>query len=210
MKSVILSLSTLKAIALASSIEETRYYLNSVCIEVTENAVTYCATDGAVLAARQIAIEPSDLGGLTGTFIIPAHVIKGLKVARKAPDAIALSTEDGKHFVLCGAYFEMVYGTFPDLRLVIPREPMARTTEHKGQHFDYPSSRREVFDKIAAYLDAGKASVIPNADAPALVHFERGQDLIGVIMPEKRSAPPSTILPSWFRAGFDPSVSRAA
>jgi DNA polymerase-3 subunit beta len=65
--------------------EETRYYLNGVCLELGEAGVTAVATDGRTLAHHVIAARPNDLAdGVMG--IAPTGALRLLRHAR-FPDA---------------------------------------------------------------------------------------------------------------------------
>ena len=72
-------MSALKATAIAASTEQTRYYLNGVCIEHSPNGPIFIATDGH----RLIASTQKWLVENPATFapaIIPLSLIKRIKV----------------------------------------------------------------------------------------------------------------------------------
>ena len=63
----LISLKALYAAACAASTEETRFYLNGVCVEVSARQVVYVATDGHVLFAyRELSPRESRTTILSG------------------------------------------------------------------------------------------------------------------------------------------------
>ena len=75
-----INIATLKAVNLAASTEQTRYYLCGVYVEVTPTTVTYTATNGHILLSRrEDSAEPNTL---TGAWIIPSDFIKAAKPGR--------------------------------------------------------------------------------------------------------------------------------
>jgi DNA polymerase-3 subunit beta len=119
-----LDLNILRAANMAASTEQTRYYLNGVCVELTATATTYIATDGHILFAYRQEIA----NDLIGTWIIPSTIIKQIKTNKHNPyvtlsrvddtstGSVHLKLENGIALV-----FEPIDGTFPDWRRVIPR-----------------------------------------------------------------------------------------
>ena len=116
----IINIETLKAVNLAASGDESRYYLKGVYVEVAEKTVTYTATDGRVLLSRrEDCAEPNTL---TGSWIIPSDFIKSAKPSRHADHAImtlAPGPNNSTMLAFTGTITGMaapIDGTFADYR----------------------------------------------------------------------------------------------
>ena len=183
-------LQALAAIALVSSTEEPRYYLNGVLLEIEPRTVTYVATDGYRLAAyRHELAENEPDNALLGDFIIPTEHCRPFKLTptglRLDPRA-TLSSTDGA--VLELAYgvnairFAPIDGTFPDWRRVCPVTVDGKTAQFNP---DLWAS----FKKLGEILGAGKLPVLShNGDGPALVTWENPMTF-AVLMPHRTDAP---------------------
>ena len=211
MSNVFLDLATLKALNLCASTDQTRYYLAGVYVEIDDEAVTYCATNGHILAARQLRAEHEGADRLTGRFIIPSRVIKSIKFGPRVKSAEVVIERIGeKHFGMAGAAFEMIDGTFPDWRRIVPTEPMTnsrvQTSTIGAEHVEYDPKYLVAMESVGLTIGAGRGQVIPNGTAPALVQYAEDSDLLAVITPMRVSAPRATILPAWFRPHAAPAT----
>jgi len=89
----------LKAVALAATHSESRYYLRGVYVEFFADHITLTATDGhKLIAGRQARIftnqtEPGASDGAAGQpgIILPLEMVDKIKLGRKAPDHATLS-----------------------------------------------------------------------------------------------------------------------
>jgi DNA polymerase-3 subunit beta len=185
---VSINLNVLKAVAVAVSKEETRYYLCGVHLEAATDGLTMVATDGhRMLVARQPYGEhaaPEDFQSL----IIPAGLIAKLKIKRNS-DPWALLTIHGAKltFEYRGETFggDAVDGSFPDYRRVVPQELSGVVS-----HFNA--------DYLAAFAEAGRVLfdtrdpivsnpvIKHNGESPALAIWDKAEAparMIGVIMP---------------------------
>jgi hypothetical protein len=89
----------LKAVALAATNSESRYYLRGVYVEFFADHITLTATDGhKLIAGRQARIytnqsEPGASDGAAGEagIILPLEMVDKIKLGRKAPDYATLS-----------------------------------------------------------------------------------------------------------------------
>lgn len=120
-------LHALNRASVAMSTEQSRYYLNGVCLAVEPNGLAFVATDGHRLA-RQVIPMPSGLRE-AGTeqfwnVIIPFAAVKELITILKKTDDNATVTTCGKRLaVTLGATVyttKLVDGTFPEYQRVIP------------------------------------------------------------------------------------------
>jgi DNA polymerase III sliding clamp (beta) subunit (PCNA family) len=120
----------LKGALQCASKEETRYYLNGVCVVANMSEVIYVATDGHVLFAYRRDTQSTD--NLAGTWIIPADIVAklklpSLKARNRAGHEYATLTDVGSGYLnlKCDAdetstTFKPIDGTFPDWRRVVP------------------------------------------------------------------------------------------
>jgi len=182
-----LNLNALQAAACAVSTEETRYYLNGVCVEISARQVIHVATDGSILFAyRDTLAESEPDNGLIGNWIIPAATLKAVKIKKgrnARPEYATLVGEPGKFELtlklLDGSSlgFRAIDGTFPDWRRVVPVE-----TEQKGPvHLFDPDLLKRLW-KAGELIDEGRPSMGYNGDGPALLTYKT-DNAVGVIMP---------------------------
>jgi len=175
---MLINIKLLKAAAIAVSKEETRYYLNGVCLQADEkNGVIFVATDGhRLLAFRQ----SETYEGEALNVIIPNDIIAAIKLNKKIDDGEL--TRDGDKWTLeysCfSVYFKMIGGDFPDWRRFVPSEcdgkPAAFNPKYYGD-----------FEKVAKILErTGSCIQISyNGEGPSLIGFGDDVDGFGVIMP---------------------------
>lgn len=201
MTTATLNLKYLHAAAQAVSTDETRYYLNGVCVEIERDTVTYVATDGHILFCyRDPDSGPHDL---LGTYIIPTATIKLAKLdakTKRAP-AVLLKQLDGRKMELAtfgaGFVFEAIDGTFPDWRRVIPAEaePAGPPKEREMQHYN-PALVSRLW-KAGALIDHDKPTLIPNGGGPAYMVYS-DPNAFGVLMPLRPNVPiAKTMRPAW-------------
>lgn len=187
-----INIATLKAVNLAASTEETRYYLCGVYVEVTAKTVTYTATNGHILLSRrEDSVEPNTL---IGAWIIPSAFIKTAK-PNKYIDIATMTTiagpNDGVRLAFDGTITGMVApidGSFPDYRRVLPATVDGKPGQYDGNY-------TAVMAKFAKALGLGYAHIHHNGDGPAPVTFNSHQGVFGVIMPLRANA--STETPAW-------------
>jgi DNA polymerase-3 subunit beta len=193
----------LKATAIAASTEQTRYYLNGVCIEHSPNGPIFIATDGH----RMIAARHDWQGDAPAAFapvIVPLELLKRIKISRKASDfaTITLTGEGGDRKVAidyAGATVAAneIDGCFPDWRRVIPQnEPSGVACQFQAQYLD-------AFRDAMAILAGGKSDAQPNIAHngmdPALVDLgDAGAvQAFGVLMPYRIKRDLQTRAPAW-------------
>jgi DNA polymerase-3 subunit beta len=195
----------LSALNLAVSTEETRYYLNGVLVEIEAGSVTYCATDGHILAAFREASEVENT--LIGHFIIPRATCAALKLGKspdKALNAAIMTPIGGRKYELetqrASLLFEPIDGSFPEWRGVIPA-----TTDGKIAQFN-PEKLVQV-QKVARILfGATKGQpctprIFHNGDGPIMCGWAGVPDLLAAVMPlasKGKSALAGEPLPAWF------------
>ena len=195
----------LKAVALAASTEQTRYYLNGVNLEFNADSVIMCATDGKKLIAgkqKRIYTEQTKAGdsdGATGesSLILPLHMIAQIKVGKRSPDYATLSFDGKGDDKLANRALSLNYegvtvsgaeidGTFPHARAVIPREV-------GGVAAQFQPDFLMTFVKAAALCGVTTTPVVHhNGLSPALVSWLPNDSLagcesFGVVMPLRAS-----------------------
>ena len=175
-----IDLSYLKAVNVAASKEDTRYYLNGVCLQASrENGVILVATDGHRLMAIR---QTEEYDGDEINIIIPRAIIDAIKVPKNnVPDCELTKIADNKwsmEIAGVATTFTPVDGTFPGWRRIVPETyDGTPATFNPGYYGD--------FAKIAKLLHKSEncITIAHNGNGPALVHFGDDLDGFGVIMP---------------------------
>jgi DNA polymerase III sliding clamp (beta) subunit (PCNA family) len=191
---ILLPVDLLKAALVCCSTEETRYYLNGVCITPSGHIVS---TDGHRLFAGRYADNPVE-----GELIIPLAAIKKALTGYKGNDiTLSDSRKAGGSCTLGDITFTPVDGTFPDWKRILPSGTGPEYTPSTVLPDDEPGKAQ--FN--AAYLgDLGKISKLltgkPDqtyihvwtASSPAGVSFAGRDDALCVIMPRRAHHGPWT------------------
>ena len=218
-----LNLNALHAANHAASIEQTRYYLNGVYVEIGARRINYIATNGHILfaysetladAKSKIEAEPDNT--LIGTFIIPSETIKKIKIL-KAKRAVTpygeMSAESVTRDVdkqkltieFCGESFgfKPIYGTYPDWRRVIPadsKRPEKLTKYDDDDEITFNPALVLALHKAGETLGIGLPRLVPNGYGPALCHFGGDANAIGVVMPMRAANMRKEKRPAWIDA----------
>ena len=105
----------LAAAAICAGRDDTRYYLNGVCLDERGYVAS---TDGHRAFFGKLTDTP-----LAESLVVPLDIVtRAVKAARKAP-VVEYLKEDGKDWILAGTeriFFEPIDGVFPDWIRVIP------------------------------------------------------------------------------------------
>ena len=123
----------LKAVALAATNSESRYYLRGVYVEFFSDHITLTATDGhKLIAGRQVRVDtgPGDSAAGQAGIILPLEMVDKIKLGRKAPDHATLSF-DAKGDTLAARFLQLrfdavtlsgfeVEASYPAARRVAP------------------------------------------------------------------------------------------
>jgi len=177
----------LKALLLCAAKNDHRYYLNGIHFESTPGGIIAASTDGH----RLLCINLPDQQAEGVKALIPRALIEAA-VKTKAPTIDI--TIDGPSVTLSSmgqnVSGSLTEGVFPDFRRVIPNS----VTGVAGSQFN--NEYLVDFDKIGKLINGGKASVLQNDGAAALVKFDN-ENVIGVLMPFKHELPTSLTRPSW-------------
>lgn len=186
-----INLRALKAVSLAASIEETRYYLKGVHVEVQGNNLTMVATNGHLLMGMQF---PTDAAPCN--IIVPLDLIRRIKLVRKIDEAEL--EIDGTQITIkyAGGVYgaAVVDGSFPDWRRICPKEISGEVAQFDVRYF-------ETFYDAAKLMHPGEKPCIVvghNGNSPALIHWY--PDALGVLMPIRNTTPPTT--PLWVQGGI--------
>jgi DNA polymerase-3 subunit beta len=195
-------MSALKATAIAASTEQTRYYLNGVCVEHSPNGPIFIATDGHRLIAstqKWLVENPATFSPV----IVPMSLIKRVKISRKFDIAtMTIEHKEGGEISVSIYYAGATYaensidGTFPDWRRVIPQSCDGTVSQYNPAYL-------ADFAEAGRVLAGGKCDVAVavsyNGGSPALVRFwheEKAVQSFGVIMP-LRTNPVMQAPPTW-------------
>ena len=182
---------TLKAATLvainkyAASSEEVRYYLNGVCLDIANGSGVMVATDGHRLLASSF-----ETGAADGKFIIPRPLISKLKISRRSNTHVDVKI-DGDRVTLDfdGETFggNLIDGTFPDWRRVIPRDVSGEVAQFNGAYL-------KDADDAGKLAGIGRATIGHNGTGPAWLVYPT-PELFGAIMPIR--AKTDIYMPGW-------------
>lgn len=206
-----INLRTLAAVSLASSTEETRFYLGGVLIQCRADRVTYVATDGhrMMVVRHDLDLKPRTQAGvgvgapdepntLLGDFIIPTAVCRTFKPGKGKHKAGAFDyaklTQNGVELRLesCNGVqvFKPVDGQFSDWSRVVPLELSGLTDfskkEGKVSGVDFNPAYVSDFVKAGEIMDIGKPMLAFNSCGPAAVLFTDNR-VLGILMPRRAS-----------------------
>lgn len=196
-----INLRVLAAVSLfAAKKDETRYYLNGVCIEIDARGVTYIGTDGhRMMAYRDDLLDDDDDNRLVGTFIIPIAHCKAHKVAKDDDGRAKVFHHHGDEGRLTIAYnfvdltFLPIDGVYPHWRRVVPQKPAS------GVIAQFNLKYLADLHKFARALELGDPFIAPNGEGPALVWFSGLDHVMGVVMPIKLIDEINHEIPQWAR-----------
>jgi len=167
----------LRAVALAVSIKETRYYLQGVSVEPDGATLHLVATDGHCLMVARV---PEAVPG--PKFIIPADVIaRALKGHFRALPDIRI-VRRGDVYTLGDTVFRPVDGSFPDWSRVPDLSEL-------GTLAQYDPAYLESFRKAAVLLGGklSKPQIHHCGHSAALVTFDGRSDIFGLCMPYRNA-----------------------
>ena len=200
MLKVTLNIRALRAVLVAVSTEETRYYLNGINLEFTPDGVVMAATDGHRMIMLRQPYGEHAATGAHASVIVPRDLVAKLKVKHKTLDETTLTIgDDGRlTFEHAGESYggSRVDGTFPDYRRVVPQDLDGKPAQYDPIYLaDFAKARKEL---------GGDRTTSPvvryNGDSPAVVDFawETGFQAFGVIMPLRTTD--KTLYYSWASA----------
>jgi DNA polymerase-3 subunit beta len=191
MLKVTLSIRALRAVLVAVSSEETRYYLNGINLEFTPDGVIMAATDGHRMIVLRQPYGEHAATGAHASVIVPRDLVAKLKInpRMKTLDTTDLTIgDDGRlTFEYAGELFggSRIDGSFPDYRRIVPQNVSNEAAQYNPAYLaDFAKARVELG---AETTKKGGASPVVryNGESPAVVDFAYGTGFqaIGVIMP---------------------------
>jgi hypothetical protein len=169
----------LKAVAVAMSKEETRYYLCGVSFTVKDNWAVLRATDGhRLILARQPCLIGDDCD-----VIIPRTLIDKIKLARKAAPELTITITGGTVSLAYAAYIHygaLIDGVFPNTSQIVQG-----VKSDIGEAAQFNPDYLADFKKAAEIMQDGSPipNVYHNGKSPALVRIGSQEDIFGIIMP---------------------------
>lgn len=195
-----INLRVLSALSLFASKDETRYYLNGVCVEIEERSVTYVGTDGhRMLAYREDAAPDEPNHGLTGTFIIPTSHCKHFKLDKEEEGRAILSQAAVNRLTIAHGFMDVTFlpidGVYPHWRKALPQ------TLASGVPAQFNLKYLADFGKVAKLLEIGQPFIGHNGEAPAFIWFSGHPNVMGIAMPVKAVDEMSREAPQWARKG---------
>jgi DNA polymerase-3 subunit beta len=199
-----INLNVLKAVNEYAGKEQTRHYLHGVCLQVGDGSLTYIATNGLVLLAHRDETKAD----WTGEIIIPADIIKAIKIGKRDNHVAMLERGDyprGRidmdkctlHYNGVAVTFSPIDGTFPNWRRVIPSEVDGVTAQFNGELLaKYVKTSKTLYDGTIP-------TVHHNGLSAACVTFPDDKT-VGAVMPMKHCG---TKLPGWVQEPLEAVVS---
>ena len=190
----------LRAMLLMAANADIRYYLNSVKVEVREDAVYLAATNGHLLGAYRL--EREEEVTLRAEFIVPRALLELVQRAKTVrlsydPDSTMISVNgDGPITSSCTA----VEGKFPEWRNVFPEEVTPELADFNPQYIT-------MFEKVAVALKGKSkrrwggsfATITQNGNRASLVTIPHDDSFIGLLMPwrvdKKLDKSPAWVVP---------------
>lgn len=179
----------LKAALCVAAVNDIRYYLNGLLVEVQPTEIRVAATDGHCAAVFR-TVDLVDGFGHLFEVIIPSDTVV-LALAGKA-QAIELECENSQ-WRLGPIQFTPIAGKFPDYRRIIP-------CKHSGEAAQFNVDLLGKFRKIGKALGhKGQPILRHNGSDCAQVQFYGDHDFIGALMPLRAFTEkmPDTGLEQW-------------
>lgn len=197
-----------RAVSVAVSTEETRYYLCGVNVEPHPvRGVILTATDG-----HRLLCAHDENGETDGTYIVPAgkDVIRATKIGgpdrRRTGGGLVMVAEGGS-VTFRNAHdmptvtlpVQPIDGSFPDWRRVLPGAPFEGAAAVSSFNPAYVSDLADVCTdlKASGFDDVAFTMAAADPGSPALVNYGAAP-IFGVLMPMRNSIP--LAVPSWVRA----------
>lgn len=160
----------------AASRDPSRFYINGVHVRTVGTWVHFVATDGLRLAIARMGNDTPQ----EWAFTIPREMLERIKFTKRASSLADLTYDDGtvtiQHEGTTWVAPEIA-GGFPDYSRIRPNNGVTPAPSIiRGDHY-------AAADALAKSLDAGGAIVTPLGRDPALLTFERRDDVWGMIAP---------------------------
>ncbi|MHB1294934.1 MAG: DNA polymerase III subunit beta [Anaerolineae bacterium] len=153
---------TIDQVAFAAASDESRPVLTGVLADLSSNKLTFAAADGYRLAVRSIDL---DAGPEKVNVIIPARALQELRrVSADVSDNVEMLISSNRsqvffHMNDIDLISQLVEGTFPDYRQIIPANHKTRTTL---QTFDFLKAVRMAFIFARDAANIVRVQIVPN------------------------------------------------
>jgi hypothetical protein len=197
-----INLRALKSVAITASTEETRYYLNGVCLVHSASGLIMVATDGHRMSVVKQDWTDTIPEATFAQVIVPLAFIKKIKLTRGIDHGELTLGEGGSitiKYVGETMGTQAVDGVFPDWRRIIPSKPHSNVPAQFNA--DYIADFAAAGRLLSNAKDARQPVISHDSDNPALVswYFGEGEGLeaFGVLMPIRTSADLHRPAPSW-------------
>lgn len=180
LKSITLNTAQLAAALVFSAKKDVRYYLQGVCIDVTQAGPRLVATDGCALGVLKSTLD-FEYDGEDTQIIIPFDVVADIvKKAGKGACVTLAAVEDSYRVEGLGLTFKCLDGRFPDWRRVVTTMPALPDAENP--QFDPELLGR--FQEAAKLLGCRHGHVyVKHLNGAAQVQLPATELFLGLIMP---------------------------
>lgn len=152
-------------VAFAAATDESRPVLTGVLADVTDGKLTLAAADGYRLSVRSVELE--DAEGRTISVIIPARALQELRrIAAEQDQPVEMLVAPNRNQVFFHMHdvdlvSQLVEGSFPDYRQIIPASHNTRTIVSSG---DFLKAVRMAFIFARDAANIVRLQIIPGAD----------------------------------------------
>lgn len=220
MAKLFINASALKAVSTIVSKTESRYYLKGVYITLRHDHVQLHATDGHRMVIMRHELNKDNEGAQAfPSIIVPIELIDKLKIAKKGPQYVVLSHDEGADLPLnlfyndAGFSGRPVDGVWPDtVRVAKGANNPSNVLSDK---LTYNPAYLHDFAKMAEIMGGKKGFNMPvvtyNDGAPAFVNFMPEHDEVqgfGIIMPTRTQLERMSSTPAWLDSV--PAMAKAA
>jgi len=177
---VAIDVGAFRAVAIAASSEETRYYLRGVSLQVIGGKGRIAATDGHRLMVH--TFETHYDGEID--IIVPIEAVKKCFTGWPRTLVMVPIEGSGRDWKIGDVAFTPVDGTFPDWTRVMPRldDGIFGTTAHFNHAYIGDLAKMQK-------LIGEPAKINHCGTSPALITFGDRDDILGLLMPMRETHP---------------------
>ena len=174
----------LRAAAMFAAKKDSRFYLESVCVEWRDDTAKLIATDGHRMFVASFAIEPDGDGD--GACIVPSDTVKRALTGNK-DDTVAFGPPALDIASIGGVTFEPIRAEYPDWRRVVPADASGEAAQFNAAYVaDIGKAARLLMKHSKTMPAESLVHIHHNGVFGALVTFGARTDCIAVIMPKMR------------------------
>jgi DNA polymerase-3 subunit beta len=182
-----LNRSFLRAALVTAAVQDIRYYLNGVLLELHPTTAFVVTTDGHRMTVLRLDDNPTEgLAEGRVELIVPAELVKLVKPNKTLPYVTLTYDTETRDLTIVdiGQQFtgKAVEGKFPDWRRVIPHKPSGKPADFNSEYLaDLVKLHKELRPKDTHRV----VNVHHNGESGALLTIPGCAAYLGVLMPVK-------------------------